>query len=78
LGEEPVLVIGLAINQLADQTAVDFQLSTGQNIRIQMAQHVVQVMVTLLNKLQETAQWGVGLPPALSDSAASDGPPVVH
>lgn len=68
LGEAPVLVIGLAINQHGDQTAVDFQLSTGQNIRIQMAQHVVQVMVTLLNKLQETAQWGVGLA-EVSDAA---------
>jgi len=61
LGEEPLLVVGLVINQNDEHIAVEFQLSNGQNLQIQMAQHVVQVMVTLLNKLQETAQWGVGL-----------------
>ncbi len=61
LGEEPLLVVGLVINQNNEQIAVEFQLSNGQSLQIQMGQHVVQVMVTLLNKLQETAQWGVGL-----------------
>ena len=80
LGEEPLLVIGLVIHQQDEQTSVEFQLSIGQSVHIQMAQHVVQVMVTLLNKLQETAQWGVGLPdvtpmPVLGASAT---PPVVH
>lgn len=61
LGEDPLLVIGVVINQQDAQTSVEFQLSTGQSVHVQMPLHVVQIMVTLLNKLQETAQWGVGL-----------------
>jgi len=68
LGEEPLLVIGLAINQNDEQMQIEFQLSTGQSLHIQMTSHVVQVMVTLLNKLQETAQWGVGWHEALDTS----------
>ena len=78
LGEEPVLVVGLVINQHEAQTVVEFQLSMGQNIRIQMAQHVVQVMVTLLNKLQESAQWGVGLDVVLDSPVSSDVLQVLH
>ena len=80
LGDEPLLVIGLVIQQQDDQTSVEFQLSSGQSVHIQMQQHVVQVMVTLLNKLQETAQWGVGLQEAAELPAlhADATPPVVH
>ena len=78
LGDEPVLVVGLVINQHDEQTAVDFQLITGQNIRIQMAQHVVQVMVTLLNKLQDSAQWGVGLDVILDTPASAEVTQVLH
>ena len=60
LGETPLLVVGLAIHQNGERIEIEFQLSTGQNLHIQMTSHVVQVMVTLLNKLQETAKWGVG------------------
>lgn len=80
LGEEPLLVIGLVIQQKDEQTSVEFQLSNGQSVHIQMQQHVVQVMVTLLNKLQETAQWGVGLneAAALPVLGIDAPPPVVH
>ncbi|WP_310626438.1 hypothetical protein [Limnohabitans sp.] len=80
LGEEPLLVVGLVINQQDEQISVEFQLSTGQSVHIQMEQHVVQVMVTLLNKLQGTAQWGVGLLEAAELPVLSAGgiPPVVH
>ena len=80
LGEEPLLVAGLVINQNNAKIALEFQLSNGQSLQIQMGQHVVQVMVTLLNKLQETAQWGVGFhegvdAPVLRDDASQ---PVIH
>jgi hypothetical protein len=80
LGEEPLLVIGLVISQQDEQTSVEFQLSTGQSAHIQMSLHVVQIMVTLLNKLQETAQWGVGLHETTDLSAlhADAIPPVIH
>ncbi len=60
LGDTPTLVTGLVMNQTGEQTTVEFQLETGKTVKVQMTQAVMQVMVTLLNKLQETAQWGVG------------------
>lgn len=80
LGEEPLLVIGLVITQQDEQTSVEFQLCNRQRVHIQMQQHVVQVMVTLLNKLQETAQWGVGLQEVaeLPVIGVDVTPPVVH
>lgn len=60
LGDEPLLVTGLVIHQNGELTSVEFQLVTQKSVNVQMNQSVMQVMVTLLNKLQETAQWGVG------------------
>lgn len=60
LGDEPLLVTGLVLNQNGDQTSIEFQLITQKSVNVQMNQSVLQVMVTLLNKLQEVAQWGVG------------------
>lgn len=60
LGDLPVLVTGLLISQNGDQTSVQFQLVTQKKVTVQMTPSVMQVMLTLLNKLQETAQWGVG------------------
>jgi hypothetical protein len=70
LGDEPLLVTGLVINQDGDQTAIEFQLITQKSVNVQMNQAVLQVMMTLLNKLQEVAQWGVGFD---ASSATSDG-----
>ena len=64
LGNEPLLVTGLVINQNGDQTSIEFQLITQKSVNVQMNQSVMQVMITLLNKLQEAAQWGVGFEPA--------------
>ena len=61
LGNEPLLVTGLVMNQNGDQTVIEFQLITQKSVNVQMNQSVLQVMITLLNKLQEVAQWGVGL-----------------
>ena len=60
LGNEPLLVTGLVINQNGDQTSIEFQLITQKSVNVQMNQSVLQVMITLLNKLQEVAQSGVG------------------
>lgn len=69
LGNEPLLVTGLVLNQNGDQTSVEFQLITQKSVNVQMNQSVLQVMITLLNKLQEVAQWGVGFD---ASSAAPD------
>jgi hypothetical protein len=79
LGHDPLLVTGLVMNQNGEQTSVEFQLITGKSVNVQMNQAVMQVMVTLLNKLQDAAQWGVGFEPA---PAALDAPkpsqPLMH
>lgn len=63
LGDEPLLVTGLVMNQNGGQTSIEFQLITQNSVNVQMNQSVLQVMITLLNKLQEVAQWGVGFEP---------------
>jgi hypothetical protein len=61
LGEQPLLVVGLVMNQADDQTHIEFQLVSGQRVNLNLPQKVLQLMVTLLNKLQDNAAWGVGL-----------------
>ena len=60
LGAAPILVIGMQIDQGSDHHAVEFQLDNQKTVRLQMPPDVAQLMVTLLNKLQETARWHVG------------------
>jgi hypothetical protein len=61
LGEAPLLVIGLVINPQDDgQTAIELQLITKNSVNLKLPPHVLQIMMTLLNKLQEKAGWGVG------------------
>jgi len=67
LGEQPVLVVGLVMNQVEQHTDIEFQLVTGQRVNLSLPQTVLQLMVTLLNKLQDNAAWGVGL--AASDAS---------
>jgi len=74
LGDQPVLVTGLVINQNGEQTSVQFQLITQKNVTVQMTPSVMQVMLTLLNKLQETAQWGVGFEASSAPEAPLDTP----
>jgi hypothetical protein len=71
LGEQALLVVGLVMNQADDQTHIEFQLVTGQRVNLNLPQTVLQLLVTLLNKLQDNAAWGVGL--AAAD--ASEKPP---
>lgn len=80
LGDQPILVTGLVMNQDEQHTHVEFQLLTGKSVTLHLNAHVLQVMVTLLNKLQDTAAWGVGFgdtgAPALP--AVGDVPRLVH
>jgi hypothetical protein len=62
LGEEPVLVIGLAIQAEKEMMSIDLRLATKQNVNIKIRPPVFQKMVLLLNKLQEQARWGINLP----------------
>jgi hypothetical protein len=77
LGEHPVLVIGLVMNQNDDQTAIEFQLLTGQSVNLNLPQTVLHLMVTLLTKLQDTAAWGVGQT-ALAATDTAPVPPTSH
>ncbi|PIT75128.1 hypothetical protein [Limnohabitans sp. JirII-31] len=77
LGEQPLLVKGLVMNLVEDQTQIEFQLVNGQSVNLSLVPHVLQVMVTLLNKLQQTAGWGVGLD-ALEPSAEPVATPPSH
>ena len=54
-----MLVVGLVMNQVNDQTDIEFQLITGQRVNLNLPQTVLQLMVTLLNKLQDNAAWGL-------------------
>ena len=74
MGEAPLLVTGLMLNQTGDVVTLKFDLESGKSVQVQMNPSVLQVMLALLDKLQGIAQWGVGL------TAAEDGSPsvVIH
>jgi hypothetical protein len=81
MGETPLLVTGLMLNQMGDEVTLKFDLESGKSVQVQMNPSVLQVMLALLDKLQGIAQWGVGL--AEADDANSSplsptGPPVIH
>jgi hypothetical protein len=61
LGATPLLVTGLVLNHEGDQVSLRLDTVSGQNVTVRMPAHVLQVMLALLDKLQATAQWGVGL-----------------
>ena len=61
LGDAPLLVIGLVIRPQDDgQTAIELQLITQNSVNLKLPPQVLHIMMTLLNKLQERAGWGVG------------------
>ena len=61
MGETPLLVVGLKMTQEPTQTTVELQLVDGRNIALHLPQSMLLIMVTLLDKLQESAKWSVGL-----------------
>ncbi len=81
MGETPLLVTGLMLNQTGDEVTLKFELESGKSVQVQMNPTVLNVMLALLDKLQDIAQWGVGL--AVADEASTDvlnpkAPPIIH
>ncbi len=62
LGENPILVISVAMQTENGLMSIDLRLETKQNVNIKIAPPVFQKMVLLLIKLQEQAQWCINLP----------------
>ena len=81
MGDQPLLVTGLLLNQQGDLVTLKFDVESNQSVQVQMNPSVLQVMLALLDKLQGLAQWGVGLD-AQTDSDASlltgDQPLMMH
>ena len=81
MGEAPLLVTGLMLNQTGDVITLKFDLESGKSVQVQMNPSVLHVMLALLDKLQGVAQWGVGLvaaEDASSSPSSPSGPPVIH
>ena len=81
MGETPLLVTGLMLNQTGDEVTLKFELESDKSVQVQMNPTVLNVMLALLDKLQDIAQWGVGL--AVADEASTDvlnpkAPPIIH
>jgi hypothetical protein len=81
MGEAPILVTGLMLNQTGDVVTLKFDLESDKSVQVQMSPSVLRVMLALLDKLQGVAQWGVGL--AATDEASPSvlspsGSPVIH
>ena len=81
MGETPLLVTGLMLNQTGDEVTLKFELESGKSVQVQMNPTVLNVMLALLDKLQDIAQWGVGQ--AVADEASTDvlnpkAPPIIH
>jgi hypothetical protein len=81
MGDVPLLVTGLMLNQTGDVVTLKFDLESGKSVQVQMNPSVLHVMLALLNKLQGIAQWGVGLAAAddaSSSPASPSAPPLMH
>ena len=81
MGDAPLLVTGLLLNQQGDTVTLKFDVASGKSVQVQMNPQVLQVMLALLDKLQSIAQWGVGLSAAqdLTQPSSELGtPPVIH
>ena len=81
MGEAPLLVTGLMLNQTGDEVTLKFDLESGKSVEVKMNSSVLNVMLALLDKLQGVANWGVGLAEAddVSPSLSTpSGSPVIH
>jgi hypothetical protein len=82
MGDTPLLVTGLMLNQTGDVVTLKFDLESGKSVQVQMNPSVLHVMLALLDKLQGIAQWGVGMAAAEDASATvaspHAAPPVIH
>jgi hypothetical protein len=80
MGELPILVVGLKMTQENEQTTVDLQLVDQRNIAMHLPQPMLLILITLLDKLQESAKWGVGLEqsPSLLEETPTQPPLHLH
>ena len=81
MGDTPLLVTGLMLNQQGEAVTLKLDVASGKSVQVQMNPQVLQVMLALLDKLQGIAQWGVGLSAAQDVTSPSSGlatPPVIH
>ena len=81
MGDVPLLVTGLLLNQQGEVVTLKFDLESGKSVQVQMNPSVLHVMLALLDKLQGIAQWGVGLAAAddaNSSPASPSAPPLMH
>jgi hypothetical protein len=60
MGAAPLLVTSLAMNQEGEAVTLRLDVDNGQCVTVQMPTSTLQVMLALLDKLQATANWGVG------------------
>jgi hypothetical protein len=81
MGEAPLLVTGLLLNQQGEVVTLKFDLEAGRSVQVQMNPSVLQVMLALLDKLQAAAQWGVGFDVELANDTNGSHesvPPLMH
>jgi hypothetical protein len=81
MGDAPLLVTGLMLNQTGEVVTLKFDLESGKSVQVQMNPSVLHVMLALLDKLQGIAQWHVGLEPDVAADASSapvNPPPLMH
>ena len=81
MGDTPLLVTGLLLNQQGEAVTLKLDVESGKSVQVQMNPQVLQVMLALLDKLQGVAQWGVGLSAAQDVTPLSPElgtPPVIH
>ena len=80
LGEQPHLVKGLVIQQNEEQTSIEFQMVNGLSLNLGLPNQVLQQMLILLTKLQDTANWGTpGSALALTaDTVVASAPKMLH
>jgi hypothetical protein len=79
MGEAPLLVTGLMLNQTGDVVTLKFDLESGKSVQVQMNPSVLHVMLALLDKLQGIAQWSVGFDQAAATVLGADATPsLVH
>jgi hypothetical protein len=81
MGEKPLLVTGLMLNQTGEEVTLKFDLESGKSVEVKMNPSVLHVMLALLDKLQGLAQWGVGLTArddASLNTLTTNTPPLMH
>ena len=78
MGDVPLLVTGLSLNQEGDVVTIKFDLEADRAVQVQMNTAVLQVMLALLDKLQGLAQWGVGFEVEAASGLNENAPLLMH